>query len=243
MKKIKLTPKNLIKLGLTKEIFENDFENWLNKNNDFYVDYDREEIAIGIKELKNDVNNCVELLKNEYINDGGTADEFVEKTDEYKLKLKEKIVNVLNSIPDEMKREFLINTLQSNHSELKIFKNKIFDEKLNVILGEPSENEIVSTPNADILENENKYPRIFKDYYSYSVFKNLHDEFGNSNENMSNYSYVFHKMTYEGLIHYDLLQKTYVEMLSDFDISIERIKPMAEIGKKDLRDSIYDKAK
>ena len=84
MKKIKLTPKNLIKLGLTKEIFENDFENWLNKNNDFYVDYDREEIAIGIKELKNDVNNCVELLKNEYINDGGTADEFVEKTDEYK---------------------------------------------------------------------------------------------------------------------------------------------------------------
>ena len=39
-----------------------------------------------------------------------------------KIKLKEKIVNVLNSIPDEMKREFLINTLQSNHSELKIFK-------------------------------------------------------------------------------------------------------------------------
>ncbi|WP_374549779.1 hypothetical protein [Flavobacterium sp.] len=94
-----------------------------------------------------------------------------------------------------------------------------------------------------IPSEENPYPRIFKDYYSYSVFKKLHTEFGNSKENLSNYSYVFYKMTYEGLIHYDLLHKTYIEMLSEFDISLDRLKPSAEIGKKALRDSVYAKVK
>ena len=50
-------------------------------------------------------------------------------------------------------------------------------------------------------------------------------------------------MTYEGLIHYDLLHKTYIEMLSEFDISLDRLKPNAEIGKKALRDSVYAKVK
>lgn len=89
----------------------------------------------------------------------------------------------------------------------------------------------------------NPYPRIFKDYYSYSVFKKLYDEFGNKKECLSNYSYVFYKMTYEGLIHFDLLHKTYIEMLSDFDISIDRIKPKGDIGKIALRDSIYSRVK
>tara|TARA_R110001583_G_scaffold29405_3_gene103039 strand:- start:1300 stop:2499 length:1200 start_codon:yes stop_codon:yes gene_type:complete len=90
---------------------------------------------------------------------------------------------------------------------------------------------------------ENKYPRIFKDYNAYSIFQNLLNEFGNTKENLSNYSYAFHKMTYEGLINYDILQKTYFNMLSEFDISIDRIKPESEIGKIALRDSIYNKAK
>ena len=50
-------------------------------------------------------------------------------------------------------------------------------------------------------------------------------------------------MTYEGLIHFDLLHKTYITMLSDFDISIDRIKPKGDIGKIALRDSIYSKVK
>lgn len=92
-------------------------------------------------------------------------------------------------------------------------------------------------------ELTNPYPRIFKDYYSYSVFKKLYDEFGNTKENLSNYSYVFYKMTYEGLIHFDLLHKTYIEMLSTLDIAIDRIKPKSEIGKIALRDSVYAKVK
>lgn len=92
-------------------------------------------------------------------------------------------------------------------------------------------------------ENINPHPRIFKDYYSYNVFLKLNEEFGNSKENLSNYSYVFHKMTYEGLIHFDILHKTYIDLLFDMDIKIDKIKSKSEIGKIALRDSIYTKVK
>lgn len=88
----------------------------------------------------------------------------------------------------------------------------------------------------------NVYPRIFSSDIAYNKFLNLLNEFGNTKQNLSNYSYVFHKMTYEGLIFYDLLQKSYIEMLSNFDITIDKIKPKAEIGKIALRDSIYNRS-
>ncbi|MBG7610657.1 hypothetical protein IU405_00155, partial [Polaribacter sp. BAL334] len=96
----------------------------------------------------------------------------------------------------------------------KSFLDIPIDEKPEVI------QKVEAIETVDIIPTEqNPYPRIFKDYTSYVVFKKLHNEFGNTRENLSNYSYVFHKMTYEDLIHYDLLHRTYIEMLSDFDIS------------------------
>jgi hypothetical protein len=89
----------------------------------------------------------------------------------------------------------------------------------------------------------NPYPKIFKDYKSYTIFKNLLDEFGNTKENLSNYSFVFHKMTHEDLIHCDLKQQAYFSFLDGFDISISRIKPSGDIGKILFRESIYAKAK
>lgn len=131
----------------------------------------------------------------------------------------------------------------SNHNFFSSYFEKIEKEKGNyfdaLIPIEKRKIEKVSKTNNE----EKPYPRIFKDYYSYSVFKRLYDEFGNKKECLSNYSYVFYKMTYEGLIHFDLLHKTYIEMLSDFDISIDRIKPKGDIGKIAFRDSIYAKAK
>jgi hypothetical protein len=104
--------------------------------------------------------------------------------------------------------------------------------------------------NINLLESSNEqdekqvniYPRIFTSDIAYNKFLNLLNEFGNTKQNLSNYSYIFHKMTYEGLIFYDLLQKSYIEMLSNFDISIDRIKPKGDIGKIALRDSIYTKS-
>jgi hypothetical protein len=89
----------------------------------------------------------------------------------------------------------------------------------------------------------NPFPKIFKNHKAFTIFKNLLEEFGNTKENLSNYSFVFHKMTYEDLIHNDLKQKAYYEFLSKFNISIDRVKPLADIGKISYRESIYTKAK
>ena len=91
--------------------------------------------------------------------------------------------------------------------------------------------------------SSNPYPRIFKDANAYTIFKNLLEEFRNTNENLANYSFVYHKMKYDGLIHFDLLDKTFTDMLLDFDINIDRIKSQKYIGKIAYRESIYSKAK
>ena len=92
-------------------------------------------------------------------------------------------------------------------------------------------------------ENSNAYPRIFKDAYAFSIFKNLLEEFGDTKENLANFSFVYHKMKYDGLIHFDLLDKTFTDMLLDFDINVDRIKSQKYIGKIAYRESIYSKAK
>ena len=92
-------------------------------------------------------------------------------------------------------------------------------------------------------ENSNAYPRIFKDAIAFTIFKNLLKEFGDTRENLANFSFVYHKMKYDGLIYYDLLDKTFTDLLLDFDINIDRIKPLSQIGKKVYRESIYSEAK
>jgi hypothetical protein len=150
--------------------------------------------------------------------------------------------NVITSISWDRNNEFIafqtpdeIEEITKKKSISDVIKSSQNNKPINVAI------ETIKIENKKELTNP--YPRIFKDYYSYSVFKKLNDEFGNTKENLSNYSYVFYKMTYEGLIHFDLLHKTYIEMLSTLDIAIDRIKPKSEIGKIALRDSIYAKVK
>jgi hypothetical protein len=98
-------------------------------------------------------------------------------------------------------------------------------------------------PPAETVENEEFYPRIFKDKNAFKLFEALMVEFGNTEQNLVNYSFVFHKMTYDGLIHPDLKQQSYYQLLNKFDIFIDKIKSLGEIGKKPLRESIYSKLK
>jgi hypothetical protein len=94
-----------------------------------------------------------------------------------------------------------------------------------------------------LVEEQNPYPKIFKNHRAFTIFKDLQAEFGNTRENLSNYSFVFYKMTYEDLIHYDLKQQSYFNFLAEFDIIISRLKSLSAIGNKTFRESIYAKAK
>jgi hypothetical protein len=94
------------------------------------------------------------------------------------------------------------------------------------------------------IENEkNPYPRIFKNFKAYIVFKNLLEEFGTSKDSLANYSFVYHRMKKDELIYDDFQQLQFTYFLLDFNIKIDRIKRMDDIGKIDYRESIYSKAK
>src|SRR5690606_34599338 len=60
--------------------------------------------------------------------------------------------------------------------------------------------------NTVLFKNDNPYPRIFKTLNAFNIFKKLVDEFGSNNENLANYSFVYHRMKKDELI-YDDFQK------------------------------------
>lgn len=92
-----------------------------------------------------------------------------------------------------------------------------------------------------ILSEENPYPRIFTSVDAYIKFKNLYDEFEKSNQNLANYSFVFHRMKKDHLIYKDLKQLEFIDFLSSFEIHLDRLKPISQLGNNDLREGIYNR--
>lgn len=92
-------------------------------------------------------------------------------------------------------------------------------------------------------DEQNPYPRIFKNHKAFNVFEKLLDEFGDNKENLVNYSFVYHRMKKDELIFDDFQKLQFTYFLLDFNIKIDRIKRMEEIGKIPYRESIYAKAK
>lgn len=131
----------------------------------------------------------------------------------------------------QMQIAFFNHATMLEANKIKKFINELLDT-------EPSEN-LISEESTD----SNPHPRIFKDAKAYSLFNNLFDEFGNREENLANYSFIFHRMKKDELIFNDVQNLQFVYFLLDLNINIDRIKPLAQIGKKKLRESIYSKAK
>jgi hypothetical protein len=92
-------------------------------------------------------------------------------------------------------------------------------------------------------DEQNPYPRIFKNHKAFNVFEKLLDEFGDNKENLVNYSFVYHRMKKDELIFDDFQKLQFTYFLLDFNIKIDRIKRMEEIGKIPYRESIYTKVK
>ena len=88
---------------------------------------------------------------------------------------------------------------------------------------------------------DNPYPRIFTSVDAYIKFKNLYDEFEKSNQNLANYSFVFHRMKKDHLIYKDLKQLEFIDFLSSFEIHLDRLKPISQLGNNDLREGIYNR--
>jgi hypothetical protein len=91
--------------------------------------------------------------------------------------------------------------------------------------------------------NLNIYPRIFTSINAFNRFEKLLEKFGSSDENLANYSFVYHRMIGDGLIFEDFQKVQFVYFLLDFDINIDRIKRIEDIGKITFRDNIYNQTK
>jgi hypothetical protein len=92
-------------------------------------------------------------------------------------------------------------------------------------------------------DNSNPYPRVFTSHKAFDKFKKLKEEFGNTKQDLSNYSFVYHRMVKDKLIYDDYKQTEFVFFLLDFDVNISRIKPKTRLGNNDLRESIYNSLK
>lgn len=88
---------------------------------------------------------------------------------------------------------------------------------------------------------ENPYPRIFTNIEAFKKFKNLYDEFEKSNQDLANYSFVFHRMKRDNLIYKDIKQLEFIDFLSSFEIHLDRLKPISQLGNNDLREGIYNR--
>ncbi|ENA1802739.1 hypothetical protein ABF179_002147 [Flavobacterium psychrophilum] len=97
--------------------------------------------------------------------------------------------------------------------------------------------------NPETTDNSNPYPRIFTSHKAFDKFKKLREEFGNTQQNLSNYSFIYHRMVKDKFIYEDYKQTEFVFFLLDFDINISRIKPKTQLGNNDLRESIYNNLK
>ena len=129
--------------------------------------------------------------------------------------------------PDEIEEQ----TKKKSISDVMKSSNKV--KPINEVV----ETLIVETTN----EETNEYPRIFTTTKAFNKFKNLLDEFGNTKENLANYSFVYHRMKRDNLIFDDYQQTQFIYFLIDFDINIKRIKPKTQLGNNDLRESIYNR--
>lgn len=254
IEKLDFNLENLINLGATPEVIKYSFEQWVTSNEDILIDFKNNKIYAGIINAKKEMADTLEKIAISMTNDGMSQDQ----VEEFFKSEKEKSIVLFKEkcdlIPDDLVYDFNLKLILKSFERYEELKEKHFDSMVDEILKVDISNILIK--NENLLsekkvetfeerqkENINPYPKIFKNYKAFTIFEKLHAEFGNTKENLSNYSFVFHKMTYEDLIHNDIKQKSYYDFLGEFNISIDRIKSLADIGKIAYRESIYTKAK
>lgn len=241
MRSIELNFENLKDLGLTKEIIDNNFEEWLFSNDDFYIDIENKKIYIGKVKLKNDIQNLIEFYKNEHIENGNTPEDVEKYILEMRESLKKRFLNTLEDISEDLRFDFLIHSTTKLEDNVTKLKEEYFTEKLNSIIKLEYHEDVISEESVNIKSSVNPYPRIFTSDKAYFKFENLLKEFENSRQNLANYSFVFHRMKKDNLIYNDLKQLEFIDFLSIFEIHLDRLKPISQLGNSDLREGIYNR--
>lgn len=138
---------------------------------------------------------------------------------------------------DFLKKENKIIVIDGLSYQTTNFPNAQLENQNNKIIIEDKDKTEIK------VDLENPEPLVFKSYEAFLVFNNFYNKFGSTTENLSNYSFLYHKMQYDSLIHKESKQIAYFDFLSKYNISIDRIKAMNLIGKKNYREEVYSSCK
>ncbi|QKJ63353.1 hypothetical protein [Flavobacterium sp. M31R6] len=173
----------------------------------------------------------------------------VQKAIDAKEKLYNYLLCQLDDKEDQIrfKGDFLDNLNEliavQKHTKFKIyfeeFLNKIRKNELMIDYSNSIQNNDLIDVNLKSTISINLYPRIFTTDKAFAVFKKSLDEFGNTDENLANYSFVFHRMKEDNLIYDDYQQTQFVFFLLKFDINIDRVKTLNLIGYKSAKERTY----
>jgi hypothetical protein len=244
IKTFPLTAFNLIKLGVKSDIIKNNFNDWLD-NKGIKIDYNNGLIYTGFDVYRKKLLSLKNLSTNNLKKNGLTDEEIFN----IELEVKKEFEDKLSSINDDFKLEFLYKSMKLLSGEIEDLSNEIIKETYSNFL-DNEDNNLDNQKTTDVsisLENNpidsNPYPRIFTSSKAYELFSNLKNEFGDTKENLANYSFVFHKMKKDKLIFDNLKQLEFINLLLSYDINIDRIKTLNQLGKTDLRESIYNRVK
>lgn len=180
--------------------------------------------------LNKEYGSSVENIDNKYydLNDAVTRQTFFKSI---LLLLAKLLFDVQNSIELKVYPESkeVLNKL------IKFIHNKYGEFLAEGVIVEPA-----TVP--AIINDGNPYPRIFSNKIAYNKFTSLMEKFGIHGKNLANYSFVFHRMKKDLLIFDGLKTIEFIDMLSSFDIHLDRLKPQAQLGNIDYREGIYNSA-
>lgn len=246
IKTIQLTLSNLFAIGLTPDIIRNNFDDWMLQNRDIKIDFDNNLIYLGIDKVRKDLETSMSLLRKNFQQEGMSEEEIINHFAATKSRLSEKLNKTMDCFEEDQKLEFLLKTIKKMSGQVAEFKDVLFENEIEQLFNfEDGDSEKTSELHSVVSNpiEANPYPRIFTSPKAFDKFKKLLDEFGNGDENLANYSFVYHRMVKDKFIYEDYKQTEFMYFLLNFDINIKRIKPKTQLGKTDLRESIYNSVK
>lgn len=204
MERLDLTPDNLIRVGITPELLKDApaFFQWLESNQNTYIDIQNNCIFTNLLEP---VNTDINLMKSFFENET----EYRECINALIEKSNIDFDRVLNSLPEENQKEFLVSAMPRLFDNVKEAKKVLYDIMLN---------EITGTKDMEAIESEainiNPYPLLFINFEVYKCFleytkKHIMNFY-------SDYSYLKKRLDDEKLMHYhkdtDFLNIIFYEM-------------------------------
>jgi hypothetical protein len=110
------------------------------------------------------------------------------------------------------------------------FTIKKTTKKPEILPETPSENKLP----------RNECPKVFTSDYAFAVFLECFESFYHQEKNrLANFSFIFHYMKKDSLIHDDLKQSSYIDFIASKGVFLDRIKTLSNIGGLDYKKEIY----